>query len=125
MRASAFAALAILATAPALAQPATIEVRLSNFKYEPRTIELKAGQDYVLALTNESGGGHNFTAKEFFAAATIPAADRAAILDGTVEVPGHQRRAIRFRAAAPGTYKVKCTHTLHGTLGMRGEIVVR
>jgi uncharacterized cupredoxin-like copper-binding protein len=125
MRASAFAALAILATAPALAQPATIEVRLSNFKYEPRTIELKAGQDYVLALINESRGGHNFNAKAFFAAATIPAADRAAIQDGSVEVPGHQRRAIRVRAALPGTYKVKCTHTLHGTFGMRGEIVVR
>jgi plastocyanin len=125
MRVAAFTIFAILAPAAVLAQPATVEVRLSNFKYEPRTIELKAGQDYVLGLTNDSGGGHNFTAREFFAAATIPAADRAAIKDGTVEVPGHQRRTIRFRATAPGTYKVKCTHTLHGTFGMRGEIVVR
>ena len=123
---AAFAALfAGLASAAALAQPASVEVRLANFKFEPRTIALKAGQDYVLALTNESGGGHNFTAPEFFAAASIAAADRAAIKDGTIEVPGHQRRTIRFRAAAPGTYKVKCTHTLHGTFGMRGQIVVR
>ena len=125
MRVFAFAALALFAAAPAVGQPATIEVRLSNFKYEPRTIELRAGQDYVLSFTNESGGGHNFTAKEFFAAASVAAADRAAIAKGRVEVPGGARRAIRFRAPAPGTYKVKCTHTLHGTIGMRGEIVVR
>ena len=125
MRRFAFAALAILASAPAVAQPAALEVRLSNFKFEPRTIELMAGRDYVLALTNDSGGGHNFTAREIFAAATIAAADRGAIANGTVEVPGHQRRTIRLRAASPGTYKVKCTHTLHGTFGMRGEIVVR
>ena len=125
MRVFAFAALAALAAAPVLAAPAAVEVRLSNFRYEPRTIELRARQDYVLALTNESGGGHNFTAREFFAAAAIAPADRAAIADGTVEVAGHERRTIRFAAPAAGTYKVKCTHTLHGTFGMRGEIVVR
>lgn len=125
MRVSAFAAVALFAAGPALSRPATINVHLSNFKYEPRTIELKAGQDYVLSLTNDSGGGHNFTAKEFFAAASVMAPDAAAITGGTVEVPGHQRRMIRLRAPARGTYKAKCTHTLHGTFGMRGEINVR
>ena len=118
-------AAAMLGAAPAWSQPIPIEVRLSNFKYEPRTIELKSGQDYVVTLANDSGGGHNFTATEFFAAATIVAAERAVINKGTVEVPGHQRRTIRLRAPAPGAYKVKCTHTLHGTFGMRGEILVR
>ena len=118
-------AAAMVAAAPAWSQPVPIEVRLSNFKYEPRTIELKSGQEYVLTLTNDSGGGHNFTAMEFFTAASIAPAERAAIDDGTVEVPGHQRRLIRFRAPAPGAFKVKCTHTLHGTFGMRGEILVR
>ena len=118
-------AAAMLAAAPASAQPVPIEVRLSSFKYEPRTIELRAGQDYLMTLANDSGGGHNFTAKEFFAAASIVAADRAAISEGTIEVPGRQRRSVRFRAPPPGNYKVKCTHTLHGTFGMRGEILVR
>ena len=125
MRLSALAALAILASPPAAAQPAVIEVRMSNFKFEPRSIQLKAGEDYALTLVNESSGGHSFAARDFFAAASVNAADRALLREGTIEVPGHQRRTIRFRAAPAGTYKVKCTHTLHGTFGMKGEIVVR
>lgn len=125
MRVSAIAALAILASAPAVAQPAAIEVRMSNFKFEPRSIALRAGQDYALTLINESSGGHSFAAKDFFRASSVNAADQALIREGTVEVPGHQRRTIRFRAAPAGTYKVKCTHTLHGTFGMKGEISVR
>lgn len=125
MRLSAFAALAMLASAPVVAQPATVEVRMSNFKFEPRSIEFRAGQDYTLTLINESSGGHSFAARDFFAASSINAADRALVREGTIEVPGHQRRTIRFRAAPAGTYKVKCTHTLHGTFGMKGEILVR
>jgi plastocyanin len=125
MRLSAFAALALLVSAAVAAQPATIEVRMSNFKFEPRSIQLRAGQDYAVTLINESSGGHSFAARDFFAAASVNPADRALIREGTIEVPGHQRRTIRFRAAPAGTYKVKCTHTLHGTFGMKGEIVVR
>lgn len=125
MRLAALAALAMLASTPAVAQSATIEVRMSNFKFEPRSIELRAGQDYALTLINESNGGHSFAASDFFARAIVNAADRALIREGTIEVPGHQRRTIRFRAAPAGAYKVKCTHTLHGTFGMKGEIVVR
>jgi uncharacterized cupredoxin-like copper-binding protein len=125
MRIAALAAMAILASGPALAQAIPLEVRLSNFKFQPRSIELQAGKQYVLTLTNGSRGGHNFTAKEFFAAASVNPSDRSAIAKGTVEVPGESRRTIRFRAPARGTYKVKCTHTLHGTFGMRGEILVR
>ena len=125
MRLSALAALAMLASAPLVAQPATVEVRMSNFKFEPRSIQLRAGQDYALTLINQSSGGHSFAARDFFAAASVNAADRALVGQGKIEVPGHQRRTIRFRAAPAGTYKVKCTHTLHGTFGMNGEIVVR
>lgn len=125
MRQSAFAVLALLISAPVVAQPAAVEVRMSNFKFEPRSIQLRSGQDYALTLVNESGGGHSFAARDFFAAASVNAADRALVREGTIEVPGHERRTIRFRAAPAGTYKVKCTHTLHGTFGMKGEIVVR
>jgi uncharacterized cupredoxin-like copper-binding protein len=124
MRILLFAA-ALLASAPLPAQPAPIAVRMANFKFEPRTIELKADQDYALTLINESSGGHSFSARDFFAAATVNPADVALMREGTVEVPGGQSRTIRFRAARAGTYKLKCTHTLHGTFGMRGEIRVR
>ena len=125
MRIAAFAAVAILASGPALSQAVPLEVRLSNFKFEPKTIELQSGKDYALTLINDGGGGHNFTAKDFFAASSVNPSDRAAIINGTIEVPGASRRTVHFRAPAPGVFKVKCTHTLHGTFGMRGEIRVR
>lgn len=106
--------------------PATaIEVHLSNFKFEPKAIELAAGKDYALTLINDGGGGHSFSAKDFFASATVEPADAAQVKDGTVEVPGNEKRTVRFKTGAPGTYKVKCTHAFHSGFGMKGEIVVR
>jgi len=113
-------------SAPATAQAAAVvEVHLSNFKFEPKSIKLNADRDYALTLTNESGGGHSLEAKEFFALAKVDSADMAMIKDGKVEVPGSSSRTIHFRTAGPGTYKVKCTHAFHSGFGMKGEIVVR
>ena len=113
------------------AQPATpqaapvVNVQLSNFKFTPKTIVLDHGRSYVLRLYNAAGGGHDFTAREFFRAATIAQSDRRWIAEGEVEVPPGQVREIRLTAPAAGRYKLKCTHTFHKTLGMSGTIIVR
>ena len=111
-------------TAPAQA-PAAIQVHLSNFKFTPSTIVLKQGQPYLLRLVNDSGGGHDFAASDFFASATVAPSDRALVRDGSVEVPGGETRDIHLTASRPGTYKLRCTHTLHKTFGMSGRIIVR
>ena len=99
---------------------ATVEVRLSSFDFTPRTIRMKAGQPVVLRLVNTAGGGHNFAAPEFFAAA---AGVSGPVERGRVEVKGHQSADVRLTPAR-GTYRLRCTHTLHSTLGMTGSIVV-
>lgn len=104
---------------------AVVEVQLSNFKFTPGTILLDHGRAYVLRLHNRAGGGHDFTARDFFAAATIAAGDRRWVNNGEVEVPPGQVREIRLTAPAAGRYKLKCTHTFHKTLGMSGAIIVR
>lgn len=119
-----FALLTAIA-APAVAQPVAIDVHLSNFKFEPSTIELKAGQDYALTLINDGSGGHSFSAKEFFAAAGVDAADAALIKTGAIDLKGGDRRTVHFRAPAAGTYSLKCSHAFHSGFGMKGEIVVR
>ena len=117
-----FACLALPAIAPGqpAAAPRTIEVRLSNFDFTPGTIQLHAGQPIVLHLVNTAGGGHNFAAPELFAAAS---AVSGAVTGGIVEVAGHQSVDIRLTPAR-GRYRLKCTHTLHSTFGMRGEVIV-
>jgi plastocyanin len=100
--------------------PRVVEVRLSNFDFSPSAITLPAGRPVVLRLVNSGGGGHNFSAPQFFAAATGVSGP---VRRGTVEVPGRQSVEIRLTPAR-GTYRLKCTHTLHSAFGMNGQIIV-
>ena len=110
--------------ASALAQdPARmVEVRLSNFDYSPREIRLRAGEPVVLRLVNSSGGGHDFSAPAFFAAARVDTGE-ALVRRGKIEVPSRQSVSVRL-VPARGTYRLRCTHLLHSAFGMRGQIVV-
>jgi uncharacterized cupredoxin-like copper-binding protein len=122
MRAALFV-LALFAPLPAVAQdaaPQTVEVRLSSFAFTPRAIALTAGRPVILHLVNSGGGGHNFAAPEFFAAATGVS---GAVHGGRIEVPGHQSVDIRLTPSR-GSYRLRCTHTLHAGLGMTGTITV-
>jgi uncharacterized cupredoxin-like copper-binding protein len=101
-----------------------VAVELANFDFTPSTVEMVHGQGYVLRLTNISDGGHDFAAPAFFAAARIDPEDARAIDDGQVEVAGGQTVVIRLTAPSPGIYRVRCTHFLHSTFGMKGRIVV-
>lgn len=124
MRAALFA-LALFAPLPATAQddpaaPQTVEVRLSSFAFEPRTIALTAGRPVILHLVNSGGGGHNFAAPQFFAASTGVSGP---VSDGVVEVPGHGSVDIRLTPSR-GSYRLRCSHTMHTAFGMTGTITV-
>ncbi|HEY5710508.1 MAG TPA: cupredoxin domain-containing protein [Allosphingosinicella sp.] len=102
------------------AAPRTVEVQLSSFDFTPSTINLRAGQPVTLHLANTGNGGHNFSAPEFFAASSGVSGP---VARGAVEVSGHQSVDVSLTPAR-GTYRLKCTHTLHTSFGMRGAIVV-
>lgn len=119
--------IALLGAQPAAPQAAAVvNVQLSSFKFTPRTIVLDHGRSYVLRLTNASKDGHDFTAPSFFAASRIAAGDRAMVMEGEVEVhPGMTHEIHLTAPAAPGRYKLKCSHSFHKMFGMSGAIVVR
>jgi plastocyanin len=116
-------------TAPALAQSVNwgaatpVTVALSSFAYAPSTVRVPAGVPVRLILTNESNGGHNFAAPAFFAAANIREEDRALLRRGAVEVRRNSSVSITLVPRA-GRYPLRCTHLLHTSFGMSGEIVV-
>ena len=120
MRALLLASLLLPVAALAQDAPAQVEVRLSNFDFTPSTIRLAAGRPVILHLVNSGDGGHNFAAPEFFAAAREVSGP---VERGRVEVAGGQSADIRLTPAR-GTYRLRCTHTLHTAFGMSGEIVV-
>ncbi len=101
-----------------------IEVDLSNFKFNPDQIVLHHGQRYVLHLVNRAGGGHDFNAKSFFAAAAIAPEDRALVTDGEVELHGNATVDIHLVAPAAGSYELHCGHFMHTALGMKGKIQI-
>lgn len=106
--------------------PAIINVQLSSFKFTPRTIVLDRGRAYALRLHNASKDGHNFVAPAFFAESPIAPDDRRMVREGEVEVHPGMVHEVRLTApAAPGRYKVRCTHRFHKLLGMSGTIIVR
>lgn len=112
-----------LSDAHALEKAEPIEIRLSNFKFEPGTIHLTSGKAYRLTLVNDSGAAHNFAAPEFLEAARIASADAEKVASGKIEVAGHSTETILIVPAA-GTYDLDCTHFGHAALGMSGRIVV-
>lgn len=118
-------ALSASAAAQQDAAETRITITLTSFAFTPEVVTLEHGRRYVLHLDNTSGGGHNFAAQAFFAAAIITPADRAKISRGRVEVGGHSAVDIHLTAPAAGTYALRCTHFLHTGFGMSGSIVVR
>jgi plastocyanin len=109
---------------PDWGKAAPVRVDLSSFKFSPRTITLKAGQPVLLRLVNSGSGGHDFTAREFFAAAAVRPADAAKIRNGVVDLGGGETAEIAMVPRA-GRYRLRCGHAFHSTLGMKGAIVVR
>ena len=99
----------------------TVEVKLSSFNFTPAALHLKAGEPILLHLVNTGSGGHNFTAPEFFAAASGVSGP---VKKGTVEVSGHQAVDVRL-TPTHGSYHLRCSHTFHTTFGMHGEIDVQ
>jgi len=114
------AALALIPLAPVHAQPAAQQVLVWSFGFSPRPIHLAAGQPITLTFVNRSGGGHDFTAKRFFASSRILS---GAAPGGEIGLGPHQSRSITLVPAA-GTYKAHCSHFMHKQLGMTDAIVV-
>jgi uncharacterized cupredoxin-like copper-binding protein len=128
MRAFKYSILPLIALAASSAHAqvtATVPVTLSNFRFTPNQIVLQHGQPYVLRLTNAASGGHSFAAGPFFAGSSVSAADRPLIKNGVVEVPAGQVREIHLLAPGPGRYDLKCSHFLHASFGMKGNIIVQ
>jgi uncharacterized cupredoxin-like copper-binding protein len=118
----------VLAASAASAQPApsptVIAVQLSEFSFSPTTIELTHGQTYVLRLTNSGKHGHDLKAKAFFEAVSLAPDSAAKVKDGAVEVAPGETADVALTPTAAGSYEMHCTHPLHATMGMKGQITV-
>lgn len=107
------------AAQPAAAPVQTIQV--FSFGYAPKPIQLAANRAVTLSFVNQASGGHDFTAREFFAAARILSGTAP---NGEVELKGGETRTVTLIPRA-GTYNAHCSHFMHSSMGMHTQIVVR
>lgn len=120
-RLAALASLSLVLASQAAAQPAQLVIQVSSFSFAPNPIQLAAGKPVTITFDNRSGSGHDFTAKEFFAASTITA---GAAPGGKVALAGHESKSITLVPRA-GTYDAHCSHFLHASMGMTDQIIVK
>lgn len=113
------------AQSPEWSQAGPITVQLSSFKFTPSTLTLQHGTPYRIHFSNTSKGGHDFVAKEFFAASTIAPEDQGKIRGGEINLGGKDAIDVRIIVNQPGSYKVHCSHFMHSAFGMTGTIIVQ
>jgi uncharacterized cupredoxin-like copper-binding protein len=106
----------------------TVTLSLSEFAFSPTSVTLRAGQPVRLRLVNAGNIAHNFTSPDLFRSVALRPEDgtgaRVLASGGSVEVPAGQTRELLLVPLSPGRHAFECTHPLHATLGMRGEVVV-
>jgi plastocyanin len=88
LRTAALAAVLLVCAAPALAD-APIPVTLTNHKFTPATIHVKAGVPNVIVLTNNDAEAEEFDSTS---------------LKVEKVVAGHSSGNVRIRPLSPGTY---------------------
>ena len=120
LRLAAAAALSLMVSVPAFAQPTQLVVQLWSFGIAPQTIRLAAGKPVTITFVNQSGSGHDFTAPGFFQHAKIVGGGAPS---DEVELAAHERKTITLIPAA-GTFQAHCSHFGHKQLGMTAQIVV-
>jgi plastocyanin len=110
---------------PEWSKAQSLTVELSNFKFTPSALTLQHGTPYKIRFVNGASGGHDFVAKEFFAASTIASEDRGKVRNGAIDVEGGETIDVRLIPNKTGTYKSHCSHFMHSPLGMTGTITVQ
>lgn len=119
-RLGAIATAYLLSAAPLAAQPSAVTIDVTSFAFAPQPIRLAAGRPVTLTFVNRSGGGHDFTARNFFASSAISGTPPAG---GAIALAPHQSHSITLVPRA-GTYKAWCSHFMHKQFGMRATIIV-
>lgn len=106
----------------------TVDVKLTEFSFTPSELHFRQNQLYRLHLQDGGSSGHSFSAPKFFASASLRDDANSTKLrtgGGTIELKAGEEVDLYFEPKLAGTYPLECTHPLHATFGMTGNIVVQ
>ena len=113
--------------------PSVVNVEASDFRFEPATIELKAGQPVKLSFRNKGAVEHDFSVMAIQVANSGTPGHSGAGHDmsnmamqpdlHTIAAAG-QTSTLEFTPSQSGTYEFQCTVAGHKDAGMTGRLVV-
>ncbi len=101
-------------TTAASDQKVPVQMKASNFAFDPAVIVARKGDTLVLNVTNVSGEKHNITVK-----------DPSGRTVGKMDMAGHQTVTMEIPLPVAGVYPFYCDVDLHAKLGMKGRIEVQ
>lgn len=90
-----------------------VEMQASSFSFEPNNLKVYTGDVLVFRIKNLSDISHNFT---------ITGPEGEIIKD--VALPANEMTEVKVNFMKSGTYRFYCNKLFHGTLGMKGQVVV-
>ena len=108
-----------------------IAVALSEFQFDPPTLQLRAGALTELAIENRGGIEHDFSIRRIEGSQAYridgepPAVDRRDDQDVHMPLSAGGSGALRIVATEPGDYELYCSVSGHRRAGMRTTLTVR
>jgi plastocyanin len=90
-----------------------IEMKASDYKFDPDTIKARQGDTLVFKIENVTKKKHNFTVKD-------PQGKKIQ----SVDLPANQTVEVSVSFPEAGTYPFNCDKPFHTKFGMKGQVVV-
>ncbi len=104
----------------------TYNVTMTDFKFQPDTLNVSAGQKVTVNLKNTGSVQHTFTVMKTPVSGSYTQADAANIyFNSDVVQPGASKTVTFTAPSTPGTYQFICTVQGHLEAGMHGSLVVK
>jgi plastocyanin len=91
----------------------TIQMKASDFTFEPNLLKAQKGEVINIQVENVSGTTHNLTVK-----------NPEGKLLADIDIPPKGTATAKVNFTESGTYPFYCNKTLHSTMGMKGRIEV-
>jgi uncharacterized cupredoxin-like copper-binding protein len=105
------------------AEPTTVTVVMTEYKFKPDHVEFQRGTRYRLHLVNSGGELHEFTAAEFFKSTTIENPEVLNADHTDVVLQPHESKDVIFTPHRKAIFNLVCAD--HDWEGMIGKITVK
>jgi plastocyanin len=105
---------------------ATLNVTMTDFKFNPATYNVTAGQQVTVNLKNTGSVAHTWTVMKTPISGSYTDANASDVLFNSDQVQAGGSKTVTFTApSTPGDYQVICTVPGHFEAGMVAHLIVK